>query len=103
MRYRNDNQPRLKDVDRRVREGSQKHASDAVWQATMRPGRTFERRLVDPSEGGFCFAQESLAKTGNARVVPSRGLDHFGRGGEDDFSHDEPTIGRELELVPPQS
>lgn len=69
----------------------------------MRPGRTFERRLVDPSESRFCFAQEALAKTGNARVVPTCGLDHFGRGGEEDLSPDEPTIGRELVLVPPQS
>lgn len=33
---------------------------------------------VSSGEGGFCFAQEALAKPGNALVVPGGGLCHFG-------------------------
>jgi hypothetical protein len=103
MHQRDHDDPRLHDVDGRVRERADEHTTHAFWESTVPPGRAGQRLLIDSRESGLGLEQEALAEPSHTIVVLRRCLGHFSRCGYEDFSHVAPIGERELELAHPPS
>jgi hypothetical protein len=103
MDQRDDDDPRLENVNGRVRERPHEHAAHALWETTVLPGRAGQWLLIDSREGCLGLEQEALAESSHTIVVPRGCLGHFGRCRDENFSHDAPTSERELELGHRQS
>lgn len=94
MRDRDDDDPRLHNIDDRIGERAKEHAPHAFGQATMNPWRAGQWLFVDSSERRLRFEQKALSQPVDALGVPSGCLGHFYRRGEENLNHDETTIER---------